>query len=204
MIRTSNVSVRKTLRKLLPPSVIELVARETGAFKRIRRISPVAFVWSLVFGCCSGRRRSLAGMRRIFNKLTRQNQPLASSPQGPLGAQRYRSRQADRQVERCPRARPASISAWSLGEGSTAADGPGLLRLPTFRSHCGAGRMLHFPLEGGNERLHRRPTRGAIRWRSASDRARAFGRIGADSSGNAGRTDRRARSPSHLPRTETQ
>ena len=72
MIRTSNVSVRKTLRKLLPPSVIELVARETGAFKRIRRISPVAFVWSLVFGCCSGRRRSLAGMRRIFNKLTRQ------------------------------------------------------------------------------------------------------------------------------------
>ena len=177
MIRTSNVSVRKTLRKLLPPSVIELVARETGAFKRIRRISPVAFVWSLVFGCCSGRRRSLAGMRRIFNKLTRQNQPLASSPQGPLGAQRYRSRQADRQVERCPRARPASISAWSLGEGSTAADGPGLLR---------------------------RPTRGAIRRRSASDRARAFGRIGADSSGNAGRTDRRARSPSHLPRTETQ
>ena len=48
MIRTSNVSVRETLRKLLPTSAIELVAWETGAFKRIRRISPVAFVWSLV------------------------------------------------------------------------------------------------------------------------------------------------------------
>ena len=70
MARGSGISIQRALRKLFPSTWIASEARATGAFQRVRRIEPAAFFWSLVLGFGAGRTRSLAGLRRSYERAT--------------------------------------------------------------------------------------------------------------------------------------
>jgi len=73
MARNQKVSVRKTLRKLLSPPVVNEMARKSGAFVRVRRITPYAFAWSLILGFGAGPSRGIAGIRRVFKRVSGQD-----------------------------------------------------------------------------------------------------------------------------------
>ncbi len=69
MTRSSRLSVRRTLRKLLPEQVVLDAAATSGAFQRVRKIDPFAFIWTLLLGSTSGRVRQLAELRRAFERV---------------------------------------------------------------------------------------------------------------------------------------
>src|SRR6478735_3880525 len=73
MARGRDIPIQRTLRKLFPSAWIASEARAVGAFRRVRRIDPVAFFWSLVLGFGVGRTRSLAGLRRTYERATGQS-----------------------------------------------------------------------------------------------------------------------------------
>jgi len=73
MARGRDIPIRRALRKLFPSTWIASEALATGAFRRVRRIDPVAFFWSLVLGFGAGRTRSLAGLRRSYERSTGQS-----------------------------------------------------------------------------------------------------------------------------------
>ncbi|MBM4270519.1 MAG: IS4 family transposase [Deltaproteobacteria bacterium] len=70
MPRTPSVSLHRTLRKLLPESVVAEAASSTGAFQRIRKVDAYDFVWSLILGFSAGKVRTIAGLRRAFERAT--------------------------------------------------------------------------------------------------------------------------------------
>lgn len=69
MPRTSRLSIRRTLRKLLPEEVVLEAARASGAFQRVRKIDPFVFTWTLLLGAMSGRVRQIAELRRTFERV---------------------------------------------------------------------------------------------------------------------------------------
>jgi IS4 transposase len=69
MPRTQALSIRRTMRKLLPEEVVLEAARSSGAFQRVRKIEPFAFTWTLLLGATSGRVRQLADLRRTFERV---------------------------------------------------------------------------------------------------------------------------------------
>ena len=70
MPHTPSVTVHRTLRKLLPASVVTEAARATGAFQRVRKVEAYPFVWSLVLGFAAGKVRTIAGLRRVYERAT--------------------------------------------------------------------------------------------------------------------------------------
>jgi len=66
--RKQSIEIRKFLNSIVPKSRLEELARETGAWKRNRKISAPGFFWSLVLGFSSGNHRTIAGFRRSFQK----------------------------------------------------------------------------------------------------------------------------------------
>lgn len=50
----------------LSAAEIRSIAKETGAFERLRKIDPVAFLWALVFGAGFGPDRTIAAIRRAY------------------------------------------------------------------------------------------------------------------------------------------
>lgn len=70
MARRKTIDFRAHLTRILPDSLLELLARETGAFRRERKIGIVAFFWTLVLGFGSGETRTLSGLRRSFAQAT--------------------------------------------------------------------------------------------------------------------------------------
>src|SRR5487761_797740 len=72
MARPKRVAIRGTLRKLFPAWQLREWAREQGAVERLRKVDPAALFWSGVLGFGSGRKRTLAGLRRAYEKATRQ------------------------------------------------------------------------------------------------------------------------------------
>ena len=72
MARKSNVAIRRILRKLFPSTRLEELARETGAVVRERKVKIVEFFWTLVLGFGLGRKRTLSGLRRSYEKTTGQ------------------------------------------------------------------------------------------------------------------------------------
>ena len=72
MARPKRVAIRATLRKLFPGSKLREWAREQGAVERLRKVDPAALFWSVVLGFGDGRKRTLAGLRRAYEKATRQ------------------------------------------------------------------------------------------------------------------------------------
>ena len=60
MPHTPSVTVHRTLRKLLPASVVTEAARATGAFQRVRKVEAYPFVWSLLLGFAAGKVRTIS------------------------------------------------------------------------------------------------------------------------------------------------
>ncbi|MHB1844242.1 MAG: IS4 family transposase [Deltaproteobacteria bacterium] len=72
MARPRRVAIREELLKLFPARLLRALAREHGAVKRQRKVDPVDLFWSLVLGFGGGRERTLSGLRRAYEKATRQ------------------------------------------------------------------------------------------------------------------------------------
>jgi hypothetical protein len=60
--------VEKELCKLFPPEWLRDKAKETGLIKRERKIDPVIIFWTLTIGYGTFLQRSLAGLKRNYEK----------------------------------------------------------------------------------------------------------------------------------------
>jgi IS4 transposase len=58
------------LTSLLPSAELEALAYESGMVQRRRKVEPGAMLWTLVLGFASGRARTLAGLRRMYQRST--------------------------------------------------------------------------------------------------------------------------------------
>jgi IS4 transposase len=72
MAREKTIAVRQSLRKLFPATLLRTLARDTGAVVRQRKVDVVALFWTLVLGFGVGESRSLAGLRRAYQRATGQ------------------------------------------------------------------------------------------------------------------------------------
>jgi putative transposase len=70
--RARSSDIRRELRKVIPESVVTGLARETGAVQRQRRVRIYELVWVLVLGFAIGRKRTLAALRRSYERETGQ------------------------------------------------------------------------------------------------------------------------------------
>jgi putative transposase len=68
MARPKSIPIRQHLRKLFPTKLLNALARETGATRRRRKVDPATLFWTVVLGIGTGRSRSLAGMRRAYER----------------------------------------------------------------------------------------------------------------------------------------
>src|SRR6266702_795170 len=71
MARTKSIGIREILTRLLPRRRLQRLAEEAGLTKRKRKVQVHALFWTLVLGFGSGRERSIAGLRRAYEKATR-------------------------------------------------------------------------------------------------------------------------------------
>jgi len=69
MARGRSSDIRRELRKVIPESVVNEWARETGAVQRQRHVRIYDLVWVLVLGFTGGRKRTLAGLRRRYERV---------------------------------------------------------------------------------------------------------------------------------------
>jgi IS4 transposase len=70
MARKQSTDIRRVLHRLIPRARLKALASATGAVVRERKIGIVELVWTLVLGFASGNERTLAGLRRAFEKAT--------------------------------------------------------------------------------------------------------------------------------------
>jgi len=68
--RVKCIGIRETLTRLLPKAELERMARESGAMRRRRKVDPSAMFWCVVLGFGAGAERSLAGLRRSYERST--------------------------------------------------------------------------------------------------------------------------------------
>ncbi|MDJ0763058.1 MAG: hypothetical protein QNJ97_08735, partial [Myxococcota bacterium] len=66
MARTQESNIRNILSSLFSERWIEAKSREVGFIRRSRKIDPVAFFWTLVFGFGLGNARTFAALRRCY------------------------------------------------------------------------------------------------------------------------------------------
>ncbi len=72
MASPKSIDTRKTLRKLFPSRWVKVAAVETGAVVRRRKVEPTVLFWTVVLGFGSGRQRTLAGLRRAYERASGQ------------------------------------------------------------------------------------------------------------------------------------
>lgn len=70
MARAKSIGIREALTTLLPRAELECLAHRSGMVQRRRKVDPMAMLWSLVLGFGTGRERTLAGLRRVYQKAT--------------------------------------------------------------------------------------------------------------------------------------
>ncbi len=70
MARAKSIGIRETLTSLLPRAELERLALESGMVRRRRKVDPVAMLWTVVLGFGTGRERTLAGLRRTYQRVT--------------------------------------------------------------------------------------------------------------------------------------
>ena len=70
MARAKCIGVRETLTTLLPKAEIERLAHESGGVRRRRKVDASAMLWSVLLGFGTGRERTLAGIRRTYERVT--------------------------------------------------------------------------------------------------------------------------------------
>lgn len=68
MARLAPSTIRHELRKSIPERLVNEMARETGALKRNRKVKIYALVCALVLGFACGRKRTLATLRRSYER----------------------------------------------------------------------------------------------------------------------------------------
>ena len=66
MARKKSIGIRSNLKGLVSDQQLLRVARETGFVKRLRKIHPGKFLWTLLLGFGTGGQRQIAGMRRAY------------------------------------------------------------------------------------------------------------------------------------------
>ena len=70
MARAKFIGIRETLTSLLPKAELEHLAYESGMVRRRRKVDPSAMLWTLTLGFAAGRERTLAGLRRMYQRAT--------------------------------------------------------------------------------------------------------------------------------------
>jgi IS4 transposase len=70
MAHQQSTDIRQTLNRLIPKARLKELAGDTGAVLRERKIGIVGLFWTLVLGFATGNERTLAGLRRAFEKAT--------------------------------------------------------------------------------------------------------------------------------------
>lgn len=68
MARSKSLPIQRELRKVFPTAVLQELARETGAVVRARKVDAAVLFWSVVLGFGSGKARTLAGLRRAYER----------------------------------------------------------------------------------------------------------------------------------------
>jgi putative transposase len=68
--RKKSSSIRRKLNSLVPRKQLQRLAAETGTIRRERKVGIVHLFWTLVLGFGVGSERTLAGLRRAFQKST--------------------------------------------------------------------------------------------------------------------------------------
>lgn len=72
MARTPSIDVRGELSSLVPAARLKELAQETGAVKRQRKVKIVDLFWTLVLGFGTGKEKTFAGLRRLYQAAARQ------------------------------------------------------------------------------------------------------------------------------------
>lgn len=72
MTPSRSIPIHQVLRKLFSTAFLIELATRTGAAKRVRQVNIVDLFWTLVLGFGVGRERTLAGLRRAYEKTTGQ------------------------------------------------------------------------------------------------------------------------------------
>ena len=68
--RTKRIGIREMLTSMLPKAEIERLAHESGAIRRRRKVDASAMLWTVLLGFGTGRERTLAGLRRTYERVT--------------------------------------------------------------------------------------------------------------------------------------
>jgi len=79
-----NNPIRDAVGSVLARPRLNRLARELGVVKRQRKVCVVAFFAAVVLGFSTGAQRTLAGMRRAYEKATGRSLRLASTPGSTL------------------------------------------------------------------------------------------------------------------------
>lgn len=71
MARGQSIGIRHVLRSFLPQQLLARLAAEASVGQRRRKVRVHALFWTLVLGFGAGRERTLAGLRRAYERATR-------------------------------------------------------------------------------------------------------------------------------------
>ena len=72
MARTPSIDIRGELSSLVPTRRLKELAEETGAVQRQRKVKIVDLFWTLVLGFGTGKEKTFAGLRRLYEVGARQ------------------------------------------------------------------------------------------------------------------------------------
>ncbi len=61
------------IKSVFPDETINELSKETGFVKRIRKIKPAYFLWSLVLGFSFGTERNISNFRRVYERISEQH-----------------------------------------------------------------------------------------------------------------------------------
>lgn len=70
MARRKSIGIRGELTSLIPTRRLNFLAQLSGLVRRRRKVDPMALFWTVVLGFGAGRERTLAGLRRAYQKST--------------------------------------------------------------------------------------------------------------------------------------
>lgn len=68
--RSKSIGIRETLTSFLPRTLLERLACDSGMMQRRRKVDPLAMLWTLALGFGTGGERTLAGLRRVYQRTT--------------------------------------------------------------------------------------------------------------------------------------
>lgn len=70
MARRKSTPLRSALSRMFPTALLQRLARETGAVRRLRKVDPVDLFWVVVLSLGSTGERTIADLRRSYERVT--------------------------------------------------------------------------------------------------------------------------------------